>query len=275
MSKNRKTSLDSLLNETLESFYWIGFIMADGHLSKNNRLKLILSDKDKEHLEKFSKFIDFKGKYLKRKIGKYRATGIQVMHTKVAKKLREIFGFDNRKTYNPCEIKFLGFSDKMFSLLIGFIDGDGCILNQSGGRRDCSLRLKCHVSWENNLNIFTNLINSYKWDDIPILNPKINKQGYVELCISNNFILGKMKTKAVKLKLPIMERKWSKIDSNFKGKRQKAKENVENVTILVNKGMRNGQISNTLKISPSTVTAIMKRAGLKFMHKQQTGDQGV
>lgn len=57
--KERFADLDILLNDTYETYYWIGFIMADGNII-NNRLRLRLSCKDKEHLEKFANFIGYK-----------------------------------------------------------------------------------------------------------------------------------------------------------------------------------------------------------------------
>ena len=52
--------------DTEEKAYWLGFIMADGCIctsnssSPNNRLSIILNQKDKDHLIKFKKAIDSK-----------------------------------------------------------------------------------------------------------------------------------------------------------------------------------------------------------------------
>lgn len=52
--------------DTLQSFYWAGFIAADGCvcLEKNKypRLKICLAEKDKDHLTKFKRAIEFKGR---------------------------------------------------------------------------------------------------------------------------------------------------------------------------------------------------------------------
>ena len=43
-----------------EQFYWLGFMYADGNLSKKgNRIEIRLSIKDKDHLEKFKKFLNY------------------------------------------------------------------------------------------------------------------------------------------------------------------------------------------------------------------------
>lgn len=49
--------------DTEEKAYWLGFIYADGCIEKNGnsyRFEMSVSDKDKEHLDKFAKFIDYK-----------------------------------------------------------------------------------------------------------------------------------------------------------------------------------------------------------------------
>ena len=47
-----------LLEEKNEIYYWLGFLMADGHFSKLNDIKLAVSAKDLNHLEKFGKLIN-------------------------------------------------------------------------------------------------------------------------------------------------------------------------------------------------------------------------
>src|SRR5690606_7825362 len=55
----RHNKLKNLLNNTDESFYWLGFIMADGYIAKDkSRLEITLCEKDLNHLEKFNKFIN-------------------------------------------------------------------------------------------------------------------------------------------------------------------------------------------------------------------------
>ena len=46
--------------KTEEQAYWLGFLYADGYISKDNHIELKLSIVDYSHLEKFAKFIDYK-----------------------------------------------------------------------------------------------------------------------------------------------------------------------------------------------------------------------
>ncbi len=49
--------------DTEEKAYWLGFLYADGCVSSNcNKISLNLSEKDREHLEKFKQFLDYRGK---------------------------------------------------------------------------------------------------------------------------------------------------------------------------------------------------------------------
>ena len=50
-------AFDSMTSE--EQFYWLGFMYADGNISyEGNRIEVRLSIKDKDHLEKFRKFLN-------------------------------------------------------------------------------------------------------------------------------------------------------------------------------------------------------------------------
>lgn len=54
-------NIHKLLLETEEAYYWAGFLTADGSFSKNFRLSLKLSKKDKSHEYKFRNFIGYSG----------------------------------------------------------------------------------------------------------------------------------------------------------------------------------------------------------------------
>lgn len=49
--ETRIGSLLPLLEDTNESYYWAGFIAADGCINKHSRLTVVLSIKDFEHLK--------------------------------------------------------------------------------------------------------------------------------------------------------------------------------------------------------------------------------
>ena len=49
--------------DTEEKAYWLGFLYADGNVSNHeNKIELILAEKDVGHLEKFKRFLNIKNK---------------------------------------------------------------------------------------------------------------------------------------------------------------------------------------------------------------------
>src|SRR5579859_4638300 len=60
----RNNNVEILLNGSLQSLYWIGFLLADGTFHKTgNMLRLDLSIKDLEHFLKFKDYIRFNRPY--------------------------------------------------------------------------------------------------------------------------------------------------------------------------------------------------------------------
>ena len=55
---NKSFSLSKLLDGSNISYYWIGFILADGHMTKNNTIQINLNKKDILHLEKLKSLRD-------------------------------------------------------------------------------------------------------------------------------------------------------------------------------------------------------------------------
>jgi intein-encoded DNA endonuclease-like protein len=108
--------------DTEEKAYWLGFIYADGYIAKNeNRLAIVLSIKDKEHLKKFA---DIFGKQLIeiKKLNKknYEQCGIFLYSERICNDLRNILNSDNI---------FNVISEELYGHFIrGFFDGDGSII---------------------------------------------------------------------------------------------------------------------------------------------------
>ena len=190
--------LKNLLNETPEAYYWLGFLLADGHFSKTNRLLVGLSDKDHDHLIKLSNFLGVNPPTLSTNKQGYGYTNLRVMDVTTVAILKERYSIDSNKTYNPPILDSIK-EDNLFALMIGFIDGDGSIKFQSG-RTDCKLSVKCHSNWQNLLSFIFKVT------------VRINNAGYAYFCISDNEKLRSIYRKVLKLGLPVMERKWSLID---------------------------------------------------------------
>jgi intein-encoded DNA endonuclease-like protein len=110
--------------DTEEKAYWLGFIYADGYLAKNeNRLALVVSIKDKEHLKKFA---DIFGKQLieikkldKKSKKSYEQCGVFLYSERIYNDLKSFLNSENIFDMIPKELHR--------HFVRGFFDGDGSI----------------------------------------------------------------------------------------------------------------------------------------------------
>lgn len=143
----RDNSLDKLINDkSLETFYWVGFILADGSFY-NNRFEFGLKEDDINVLEAFAKYIDFKGNIKHKDITK--SNRIQFNNKPSVEKFMKEYGFNYDKTYNPCSFDFFKSYSKeqITSLLIGIIDGDGNI-QENGSIYSNQINITAHKLWK-------------------------------------------------------------------------------------------------------------------------------
>lgn len=241
----KKCNFSFLLEETPETYYWIGFLLADGYFSLTNRIKLTLSIIDLAHLEKFAKLSSTTINFDKQKTN----CTVCGMDTLVVKKIKHKFNISNNKTIVPPLLKINNI-DLLLSLLIGFIDGDGHITNQTN-RKDSKICIKVHRNWISFLELYKQICPSVKI--------KINNCGYAFLSLTKNKEIIELKKNAQKLKLPILERKWSKIDLDFISKQDVAIERRKNVYQLYDSGMRIKDITKTLNLTKGCVQMIIRR----------------
>lgn len=250
----RKCDLSALLNETPEAYYWIGFLLADGSFI-DGRIKFHLKLDDSEQVKRFGEFIKWTGKYNDRgELG----IGISAKHTDIVNQIISKFDIKPNKTYNPPSTIMNHDKGLLIFLMAGFIDGDGNINKQSGGRSDCFIRIKLHSSWKHILEEFCELIDYDK------SHVKINSSGYSELIISDSSVILDLKKRVTGEEIPLLERKWSKIDETFISRNIKAKETRDKVLKMLSEGRRNCDISKELLISPSLVTKISKEHERKY-----------
>ena len=217
----KTTTLGNLLDMSHESLYWIGFILADGHISATYRLIIALSGKDETHLRKLSEKIN--GKITNRINRSTFSTSneyvsmvavLSVQDKKNLKLLAEKFDIHPNKTYNPPDFTKYSLTDEQWlSLLIGFIDGDGHINKLRRSNQNINIVIKNHSSWFQNLDLFKEKL--CKVAQIPSnMRTRINKQGYAVLVISNGYLIEFLTQHVVKHNLPVLERKWTKIENS-------------------------------------------------------------
>lgn len=245
-----------LLEDTYLTYYWMGFLMADGHFSKEGTIYVALSKTDKKHLEKLAKLCNVKNLYCKKDTHK-GGGDLFVMsagHKIVVDKLKEKFSISSRKTYEPCNISIEN-DDLFLAWLIGFIDGDGCIYKTKRMSYP-AIQIAIHESWINNLQYISDRLKQITTIDVP-RSYLTERPGMCHLSITNSRIVYFLKQKVIELNLPILDRKWSKIDLNkeitLNGRHQYFK--------LWEEGKTPKEISIELGVAIGTVYVMLSRYG--------------
>ena len=257
----RDTNVKKLLEETPLSYYWMGFLMADGSFSEK-RIRLRLGIKDLNHIKKFAEFISANYSDGSNKCSDkyYDNCSVCASNSDIVPLLRQKFEIQNNKTHHPCNISKIEDKNLLLSLIIGFIDGDGSIRKQSG-RQDCQMTIKCYHSWLPNLQFISDAV--CKCCDLKPNTAKINKDGYAVINFTNSIILKFLKTKGKDLKLPVLNRKWSRIDENYISKFEKYIYILEEVKILIQEGLQEYDISQIVNRSPSSIYQMIKKHNLR------------
>ena len=206
---NRKGDLSPLFSGTLESYYWLGFIAADGYVYKNGHFMISQSAKDKSLIFKLSKYLKTSVyKYTPKKVGhktkNTKTYRVNICDKNLGIKLREMFNIQKHspKTYTGISLDFIKNSKQAAAFLCGFIDGDGSLNKKS-------YRIECHKSW---LTTFSILMDKCpkKFSDfnLSIQKCESKKSAYVVLRFrvkSSNMI----RKFARKFKLPCSKRKFT------------------------------------------------------------------
>lgn len=245
----KQHKLKKLLDESYEKYYWLGFLLADGHFEEK-RLSVSLSSKDFKHLQKFKEYLgiplNIGTSFSKIKDKKYEYCKISVMDSSTIPLLKQRYCISNTKTYDPPTILNIS-EDFLFCLFIGFIDGDGCIQKQTG-RVDSKITIKCHSSWKPFLKLFN--------EDV-----KETKDGYSYIHFTKTSTVRSFKEKAILFNLPILERKWDIIDLNYFSKYEVSNAWQSQAFLLYKQNFTVKEISLTLSKQYITVYNALRRGG--------------
>lgn len=124
--------------DTEEKAYWLGFLFADGYVSSRSyTIELALSSVDKDHIEKFKKFLqdDRDGSVIKvSKVSeKYERARYLVGSFHLHQTLCNLGCIPNKSlTLVFPSIEIFKQQDLIFDFIRGYVDGDGCLYNQHG-----------------------------------------------------------------------------------------------------------------------------------------------
>jgi len=245
------SNLNLLLENTPETYYWIGFLLADGTFS-TNRIKIGLAKKDSNHVMKLRNYLSYEGDLQNHYFG--------CMDNNLVPLIMKKFDINQNKTYHPPRIEIMDEikNDDLFtSLVIGLIDGDGCIIHQYK-RKDSRITIKLHKSWELFLQYVANRIYKILQRDDTIKTRTVQKK-YVQICFSNSQVVKFLKQKSLLLNLPYLERKWSRIDADYVSKIEIAEKRKKQIQKMLDGDYANSQICAKLNISASSLCNTIKR----------------
>ena len=254
------SDLSVLMLDELESFYWIGFILADGAVY-SGKLEVTSHERDRTHLEKLATFLHTQCK-VRNKIGGYSNKPEKHFRIKCSSrywvgKIKEKFDISDKKTYEPPDTSNWVFSpDMIMAMLIGYIDGDGSVAKV--GNRN-SIRIKVHGSWLSVLSYFAEQVRNYFKVLTP--EPSINKDGFACLSLNRRDLVYGLKKLAIDRKLPALSRKWDKIPENFVPKHIQIRDEVIR---LYKANNQVGDIARIVKRGKRTVYVILRKAGIKL-----------
>lgn len=195
--------LKTLLKDTIENYYWMGFIMADGYITEHGCLSITLARKDKKHLEKFAKLLNVQ--VIDKRTNACGGSDISIITcTDIDNglKLKSKMNINGPKTYNPPKLDFFKTENQFWAFFAGFLDGDGCIRYKNN--KISGLQINCHGNWLNNFKYFAERLNYIGLRAMV----KIDSRGYSLLYMSSGKDVTILKNKFIKMGLPIMERKW-------------------------------------------------------------------
>lgn len=159
---------------TEEKAYWLGFLYADGYISKDGVIELGLQERDLEHIKKFKKFLNSKNKICYRKNTKSYRLSFRNKH--MVKSLKDKGVINNKSlilTY-PDESILPKYLTRHF--IRGFFDGDGYlgIKNQNGkttGRLGITSGSPTFIK---------ELIKAMNWKELSIRKDKRNNSYVIE-----------------------------------------------------------------------------------------------
>lgn len=193
-------SFKPLLEETTEAYYWMGFIFADGYISKEGHLQIVSSD-DLEHLEIFAKLIGGKVTKNKRSSGWENSKSyfyrVAIRDQVLGVKLRNKMGITGQKTYTGMDMSVLDEDWKVKCFFAGLVDGDGSVRLYSDSKNP-SIKIEIHKGSKEVLEFF------YEYYGEGVLSD--TKDCCVSYTISTKFTR-KLYDEIKQYKLPILERK--------------------------------------------------------------------
>lgn len=268
--KKSAADLSSFLQNSKTKWYWMGFLLADGHFTDRG-ISLSLSIKDAKHLEKFRQFVGHRGVVqqivskspnsdkLNKCVRVWAGGADTVLH------LKKEFGINSNKTYNPPAAVSTKSPEKIISLFIGLVDGDGSIPKRKR-IGNATIEMCMHRSWETYVKTIVEIIFDV-CGEVYNHHPYYDKATF-RIQISNPIVTKFLKKKADEFKIPYLKRKWDNIHANQVGRYEIRRRREKLLPSLINQGHSLQNIADILDMYKSNVCRMIKRLELRTPHKR-------
>lgn len=112
--------------DTEEKAYWLGFLYADGCITKNDYVEVGVQENDKEHLEKYRAFLKLKNKEAVKCADNLARVRVHNSHLANALKSKGCIPVKSLILTFPDESIFEN-KNLIYDFLRGYCDGDGCL----------------------------------------------------------------------------------------------------------------------------------------------------
>jgi hypothetical protein len=151
INSHRNGDLSILLDSSLMSMYYLGFIAADGYITKAGHLMISQSIKDKDSIDKMAKYLKTDVKEIYRQgFSKSTCYRIAICDQHIGVQIREMFGLkeNETKTYDGIKLDFIKTPEQAAAFFIGCLNGDG-------SRNKQTFTIECYETW---FEIYKNLL---------------------------------------------------------------------------------------------------------------------
>ena len=213
---NRNGNMEILIDGSLVSMYWLGFIAADGYIAKNGHLMISQHEKDKEQIYKLSSYLDTNVYIITKSNKNYSgensiAYRVNICDNKIGVKIRNgMFQVPEHisKTYSGISLDFIKTKKQLAAFFCGFCCGDASFYQSS-------IRIEVHKNWYKVLEKLVNRLypnqNCFNLKYTDGRNRTSDKYAFLSIYAKES---RELKQFAIDNNLPINKRKWNKLKIN-------------------------------------------------------------
>ena len=157
-------NIDKIKQDSADKFYWIGFLGADGCVVQNT-LSIELKDIDKNHLEKFNRFME-NTNLIKERVNNNNVNCVKtsINSYELIEYLKQYNIYQNKSKTYVIPIKNIP-QEYVYDYIRGLIDGDGCVrinnhqqisLEFCSGNQECIEQFKQITGIDNKITQYKN-----------------------------------------------------------------------------------------------------------------------